>query len=356
MDRKITENSEGDVWFVYDGDCPICNHAAHALRIRQAVGTLHLVNARTQTDHPVVREVNARGYDLDAGMVIKFHNAYYHGAEALGIMALLGTGIGWFNQMNAMLFRSPSVAHICYPFMRAVRNALLCLNGVSKLQNLERTHAAQPIFQPVFGEMWEQLPLVLRKHYANRPFSRDVVTVEGMMTVEIAPAMRLLMPLLRMGGALVPYAGNDIPVTVHFRSEPDSTAFCFDREFRFPGRKPYHFRSRMLPQGGNEMVDFMRFGVGWRGGYAYEDGKVKMRHKGYLWKLFGLKIPLPLTWLLGRGEAEEVALDDDTFRMEMTMTHPLLGRMYYYGGVLRVTEVKCGKYSVPTARFSSTRF
>lgn len=198
-----------------------------------------------------------------------------------------------------------------------------------------------PIFQSVFGEAWEQLPPALKQHYANRPYSRDVVTVEGRMDIEIAPYMRLLMPFLRLGGALVPYAGKDIAVTVHFRSEQDSEAFCFDREFRFPNRAVFHFRSRMIPNGGNEMIDFMRFGIGWRGGYAYEDGTVHIRHKGYVWQVFGVKIPLPLTWLLGRGNAKEEALDEHSFRMELTMTHPLFGRVYYYGGVLRVVEVAC---------------
>lgn len=198
-----------------------------------------------------------------------------------------------------------------------------------------------PIFQPVFGKAWEQLPPALRKHYANRPYSHDVVTVEGTMSVRIAPAMRLLFPLLRLAGALVPHEGEDVPVTVYFRSEPESDAFCFERVFYFPGRKPYVFRSKMRPQGGDEMVDFMRFGIGWRGGYAWEGGRVKMRHKGYAWRMLGIVMPLPLEWLLGRGEAQEEAIGDDTFRMEMTITHPLLGNLYYYGGVLRVKEVRC---------------
>ena len=196
-----------------------------------------------------------------------------------------------------------------------------------------------PIFQPIFGESWNDLPPVMRKHYANRPFSHDVVTVEGMMSIRIAPAMRLLFPLLRLAGALVPYEGEDVPVTVHFRSEPDSDAFCFERVFYFPNRKPYVFRSRMRPQGGDEMVDFMRFGIGWRGGYAWEGGKVKMHHKGYAWRMLGVVMHLPFDWLLGRGEAEEEAIDEDTFRMEMTMTHPWFGEVYRYGGEFTVEHI-----------------
>ncbi len=47
------ERKEG-VWFVYDGDCPMCNTAAHAFRIKQEHGYLHLVNARETKDDPLI--------------------------------------------------------------------------------------------------------------------------------------------------------------------------------------------------------------------------------------------------------------------------------------------------------------
>lgn len=128
--------AKGDVWFVYDGDCPICAVAANALQIRKAVGNLHLVNAREDKDHPLLEEIKARNLDLDAGMVIIFQDRYYHGADALHIMALLGSHQGWFNRMNALLFRSRILAALCYPIMRAVRNFAIRLKGVPKLNNL----------------------------------------------------------------------------------------------------------------------------------------------------------------------------------------------------------------------------
>jgi len=136
MQREETANSENGVWFVYDGECPICRYAAHALRIREAAGGLHLVNAREQAEHPLVTEVSAQGFDLDESMVLKYGGRFYRGAEALELMALLGTGAGWFNRMNALLFRFRPVARFCYPLMRAVRNLLLRLKRVDKLRNL----------------------------------------------------------------------------------------------------------------------------------------------------------------------------------------------------------------------------
>ncbi|HEU5048620.1 MAG TPA: DCC1-like thiol-disulfide oxidoreductase family protein [Rickettsiales bacterium] len=127
------------IWFVYDGDCPICTTAAHALRIREAAGKLHLLNARTQASHPLMQEIHNQKLNLDEGMVIRIGENFYHGADALHIMALLGTNRGWFNRMNALLFRSKTTARLCYPSMRACRNLLLRLKGVHKIRNLENT-------------------------------------------------------------------------------------------------------------------------------------------------------------------------------------------------------------------------
>ncbi len=129
-------NKTGDVWFVYDGDCPICSVAARVLRIRKAVGSLNLVDARAELDHPVLQEIRDLKLDLDEGMVIKFGSTCYHGADALQVMALLGTGQGWFNRMNALLFRSKILSKICYPPMRACRNLLIRLRGVARIGNL----------------------------------------------------------------------------------------------------------------------------------------------------------------------------------------------------------------------------
>ena len=199
--------------------------------------------------------------------------------------------------------------------------------------------SAAPIFQSIFGETWAALPAVMHKHYANRPECNDVVTVEGVMRVEVSLFAKLLTPLFHLAGALVPYQGENIPVTVHFRSERGSAAYCFDRIFHFPGRAPHHFRSRMIPVGGNQVVEFMPIGIGWNASYRYDGRKVLIEHQGYKLSLFGRLIRLPLELLLGKGHAEEEAIDDDRFRMSMNIQHAVFGRIYAYSGEFTVKEV-----------------
>ncbi|VVC76605.1 hypothetical protein AQUSIP_19280 [Aquicella siphonis] len=195
----------------------------------------------------------------------------------------------------------------------------------------------EPIFKPVFAKAWEQLPPVMRKHYANRPFSQDVVTAQGKMEVGSTGLFRLLSPVFRALNMLVPYSGSDIPVTVRYLSDEHSRAFYLDRIFYFPGKTPWHFRSCMLPVKDEVVTEFTAWGLGWRFRYLYDGHKITLNHLGYVWKVFGMVLPLPLTVFLGRVYAEEFAVSDESFRMKMEMVHPLFGK-YFYAGEFKIME------------------
>ncbi|MEN8205431.1 MAG: DUF4166 domain-containing protein [Pseudomonadota bacterium] len=195
-----------------------------------------------------------------------------------------------------------------------------------------------PIFKPIFGKNWDNLPTVIQKHYANLPYSNDLITVEGTLDVTCGRAFRLLSPLFHLLRSIPPYTGCGVPVTVNYRSTPDTREFHLDRTFRFEGKKPWRFYSRMLQTGGNEVIEIMRFGIIWRMVYLWEDNKVILRHKGYGIRIFGHLIPLPLTAILGEGNAEEVAVDDETFSMFVEIRHPWWGKIYEYKGQFRITR------------------
>lgn len=327
-----------DVWFVYDGDCPICTTAAHALRIREAAGSLHLINAREEAEHPLVRCVRMEGLDLDKGMVLGVGEQIYHGDTALHMMAMLGSPSGWFNRMNIALFRSRIMSRVCYPAMLATRNLMLWLKGVEKLNLPDIQVDRAPIFSAVFGPDWDRLPPVMKKHYAVRPGIGDMVRVEGALDVDVGVVVSLL---ARLGGTLVSRSGRKVPVSVTFNSDAEG-AFHFDRRFRYPDGREESFRSRMVVLGNAEVLEIMRFGLGWRAAYSWDGTKVTLRHRGYVWRVGGMKLPVPLALLIGRGHAEETPLSDDRFAMWTETRHPLFGRMFGYEGEFRIAEVRCG--------------
>jgi predicted DCC family thiol-disulfide oxidoreductase YuxK len=324
------------IWVVYDGECPVCRHAAYALRIKQQFGEFHLLDARTNTGHPLLQIINDRKLDLDDGMVIFCDGRVFHGATALGFLAAYGEDKGLFNRINRFLFRSDRVAALMYPWLRALRNALLKMRNKRPIDNLQ-LHA-EPIFKSVFGEQWDDLPVVMKKHYANHPYSTDKVIVEGMLDVQYRGPLRLLQPVFRLLGTVPIVNEHNVAITVHFDSSPDSKTFGFNRQFHFREHRPYRFRTRMLQIDGNEMIEIMRFGLCWRFQYRWENDAVVLGHRGYALKLLGHLIPLPLHWITGRGDAIERAIDDDHFDMEVTLVHPWFGEIYRYAGRFKVTK------------------
>lgn len=198
--------------------------------------------------------------------------------------------------------------------------------------------AQRPIFAAVLGSDWEQLPPVFHKHYANRPYTRDHVIVHGILNVESHGAMNVLKPFYRLLHIVPAVTEAQVPVTVHFESEPDSKAFRFNRQFHFQHHKPYHFLSRMIPLQGNRLVEMMGWGICWCLRYEWRDHKMLLQHEGYALHWFGRFIPIPLDWLIGRGTACETAVDEDHFDMVVNLDHPLFGHLYRYSGRFKVIK------------------
>jgi len=338
----VNTNQSGirnDVIFVYDDECPICSYAAHATRIQNDIGDLHLIDARANSDHPILNELRDNGLDLDDGMVLKYKGKLYHGQKALMLMARLGARKNWFNRMNSLLFQGETLSRIGYPPMRAIRNLLLRMKGVPKLNNLETNfEKGTPLFQKIFGEDWHKIPPVFHAHYAPRPGTSDRVKVEGILDVKVS---HLVSVMSRLTGALIPYSGKDVPVTVTFWCGEDSNSLHFDRAFHYADHGTCHFRSKMVHTSGNELIEFIKFDIGWRLTYQWQNEKVILKHRGYVWRLFGLDIPIPLNIILGKGYAEETAISDKRFHMWTHANHPLFGEMLHYTGEFQITEVKC---------------
>ena len=123
-----------DVLLVYDDECPFCDAYCRLVRIRDAAGTLRLVNAREDTE--ILREITRRGLDVDQGMVLKLGSTLYYGADAICALSLMSGRTGLFNRVNFWIFRSPARSRWLYPLLRSARNLALKLLRKTKINNL----------------------------------------------------------------------------------------------------------------------------------------------------------------------------------------------------------------------------
>jgi predicted DCC family thiol-disulfide oxidoreductase YuxK len=123
--------SKGEAWLVYDGECPFCSAYVSYLRVRDSIGILHLINARD--GGAIVEEIRQANIDPDEGMVLKFNNRFYHGADCIHVLAYLSSPSTWFNRINAAIFQSHSLSFFLYPILRLGRNLVLRILGRRKI-------------------------------------------------------------------------------------------------------------------------------------------------------------------------------------------------------------------------------
>ncbi len=332
-----TDTAETPLYFVYDGDCPICNMAADLYRLRQSAGRFETIDARSERDHPILSEIATAGLDLDEGMVIKYQGKLHHGDMAFRLMAQLSEPKGWFNRLNKVLAATDKRSKISYPVVKGMRNLMIAALGVGKIHDMKKVLPVSddPIFKSIFQGSWDELPPVMLKHYANRPFCDDVSIVEGELDVM---CRWYLKPFLHLFNTVPPYTQNDVPVTVSFTSQPQNAGFGFERVFHFEGIPAVKFHSRMFHRGGSEIMELMQFGICWHSNYSWDGTNVTLTHKGYSLRIGQRNLKLPITWLIGRGDAIETPIDDNSFSMGVMLTHPILGKIYSYEGTFSVVK------------------
>lgn len=130
---------------VYDGECIFCQNYVRLLRLREAVGPVELLDARS--DDPRVHALQAQGYDLDQGMVFRWRGTTLHGADAVHALAMLASPSGLFNRLNAAVLSNRRTARTLYPLLKAGRRATLWLRGRGAIVP-PATTATEPASRP----------------------------------------------------------------------------------------------------------------------------------------------------------------------------------------------------------------
>jgi len=198
---------------------------------------------------------------------------------------------------------------------------------------VEQNKNNEPIIKQILGSQWDELAPIIKDHYFLKPYSSDYICVKGQMDeIYHSRFAKLLIPFGVLFGAIVPFNRKNVPIDVHYRSSPDSSRLTWDRVFKFKGRKDFHFKSHMEQHSANQIIEFVRFGVGLKLTIAVEQGKLVFRSIGFIWRILGIKIPIPLKLLFGSAYIEERAIDDKTFSMKMSIKHPLFGELFRYSG------------------------
>ena len=112
---------------IYDGDCIFCQNYVRFFRLRETIGEVDLVDARS--DDPRVERYWNDGFDLDEGMIFVHSGHVYYGGEAVHILASLSSKSSALNRLIGMLFSRRWVASAAYPLLKMGRRLTLKVRG-----------------------------------------------------------------------------------------------------------------------------------------------------------------------------------------------------------------------------------
>lgn len=194
------------------------------------------------------------------------------------------------------------------------------------------------IFQKIFGEKWQLLPTVFKRHYAIRENSDDKIVAKGTISVDFSWLISLFRPIIASLHILPIKRAKDIPITVIFSCQNNPTAFCFNRIFYYSD-KPFTFNSKQIPIGGNKIIEITMGSIlGWKCSYDYINNEVVLKHHAYVMKLFSWYVRIPLELVMGKCHASEQAISDSAFQMKVQFTHFLFGFIYTYYGKFEIQK------------------
>jgi hypothetical protein len=198
-------------------------------------------------------------------------------------------------------------------------------------------NVSEPVFQQILGAEWHSLGEVIQRHYFLRPYSNDTVCISGTMNeIYHSRFAKLLIPFGLLFGAVVPYNAKDVPVDVDYKASKHNKNIYWDRAFSIKAGKRFHFRSHMEHQSGNDVIEFVRFGVGMRLKVSAEGGAIVFRDHGYIWRILNVDLPIPVGLIFGKAYVEERPAGGDTVRMKMELMHPLFGLLFRYHGTFAI--------------------
>jgi len=116
--------------FIYDGECPFCNHFAELLEIKSKITNIKILDGRKNLT--IIKSLSEKGYDLDKGAILLNNEDIFHGADAINIICkqINNPSSSLLLFLSAM-FKSNKRTKVIFPFLVRARRLALISKGIS---------------------------------------------------------------------------------------------------------------------------------------------------------------------------------------------------------------------------------
>ena len=116
--------------FIYDGECPFCNHFAELLEIKSKINNLKILDGRKNLS--IIRSLLEKGYDLDKGAILLKDDDIFHGANAINVICKeVNNPSSNLLKILSSVFKSNKRTKLLFPFLLRARRFALISKGVS---------------------------------------------------------------------------------------------------------------------------------------------------------------------------------------------------------------------------------
>jgi len=116
--------------FIYDGECPFCNHFAELLEIKSKITNINILDGRKNLT--LINSLLDKGYDLDKGAILIKDENILHGADAINtICKEIKNPSSSLLSILSTIFKSSKRTKVLFPLLVRARRFALISKGIS---------------------------------------------------------------------------------------------------------------------------------------------------------------------------------------------------------------------------------
>ncbi len=114
--------------FIYDGECPFCNHFAQLLELKSSLQGIEIIDGRKNLS--LLSQLYKQGYDLNKGAILISNGKIRHGADAINwICSEIKEPSDSLLEVLRIIFTSNKRTNFLFPFLLWGRRLSLTLKG-----------------------------------------------------------------------------------------------------------------------------------------------------------------------------------------------------------------------------------
>ncbi len=118
-----------EIIFIYDGECPFCNHFAQLLEIKSSLPRMRIMDGRKNLSR--LTTLLKEGYDLNNGAILIRENEILNGSNAVNfICSQIKEPNDALLEVLRVIFESKKRSKLIFPVLLFARRILLSLKGV----------------------------------------------------------------------------------------------------------------------------------------------------------------------------------------------------------------------------------